>query len=66
MEFIDKNMKPINIGDVIVLDGIKIQIVSIFYTDEIGENCMLGQHIDDSLVYCILTKNNLSANYELV
>lgn len=64
MNFYDKNGTLLQIGDHIVPDeGRELLIVSIFYVEEYGEECMFGQQIEDPLAFSILTKDNLSIQW---
>lgn len=64
MNFYDKNGVLLQIGDHIVPDeGRELLIVSILYVEEYGEECMLGQQVENPLLFSILTKDNLSTQW---
>lgn len=65
---LDKNGNEIKVGDKIVPaddKGRELLIVSQFYVEEMGEECLFGQQVEDPLAFSPLTQENLSENWIL-
>jgi hypothetical protein len=65
---LDKNGNEIKVGDKIVPadgKGRELLIVSQFYVEEMGEECLFGQQVEDPLAFSPLTQENLQENWIL-
>jgi len=66
-EMVDKNGKEIKIGDKVKPDdGRILLIISQFYVEEMGEECLFGQQIEDPLAFSPLTQENLASQWVVI
>lgn len=62
--FLDKNGLEVNVGDKLISDAnVDVLVVSQFYVEEIGEDCLFVQQIQNPLSFSYLTKDNLALQF---
>lgn len=68
MKFYDMNGNEIKIGNKIKPsgEGQILLIISQFYVEEMGEECLFGQQIENPLAFSPLTQKNLSSQWILI
>lgn len=66
MKFYDKNGAEIKIGDKIKPDEGRILLITASqYVEDFGEECLIGQQVEDPETFSILTQENLSLQWSL-
>lgn len=67
MLFVDMEGNEITIGDILEpVNGLKVEVVSRGFSNNAGEEVLYGQQIENLDAFCILTSENLKAQFRRV